>query len=807
MPGAIYTNFSHDAIERSFITKPILPVIDPESQSGVIHIRSDFSDALGYRVNGFPTTDVFDSRHHIQLPHRAIASVLLQEGGSDTRTGNHVRTADIQTKQGGTSWFAAGSIFSDMPAKLLRLPSYGKHVFDGEVSGPIIPQKLYMYSAAEYESFDDADPSVVGVPRYTIAKGSRLYDHDNNNATASIPIDTVLWGNIKNGARPNGSNALRRLNAYARFTAPLDQNLNLEFSGTFSQMKRNWFNMFYLLSPYGVPRSENTAWDIQSSVHWRVDQQLSFSGGLRYYVNKETITNRKLSSSDSYALRHLQDSYRGRTGFLTYMSDNLFYDVGAGYGMFIRKESSTASVSVSSQYMFSNTLFIESGVSYTSGIYRSATIYDSENLQFGSNDIFGYSITDDFKLKKKNSGLDGVKKPTLINAYGMGNFKMKNFSGTFGLHVQRLTSGTRELRNLHDPSGMYNDVSPGVLDEKDFYSHEYTTILFLPRLGVNIQLNEMLSAYSHYGWYSTPGGLQRRYVGSEFLEKTVLAPSVETIIGNSKLKPVESELFDLGARVNFSSPSSMGAQFYIQEIKNIVDYTKVVAEPNGYISYYNGPKAGIVGFAADITLIPHENFFIIWNYGAQTSEFELGSNVSSYHFAWLGFNTANFAVPVSHVRTWQFGQQATLHFDNSAAEPLLKGTFASMEWHFKDGSFYTPTTMAPIQAVGYNNQYPVSKKNSSETGSLWTIDIKAGKSFVWKNHTATLFIECTNLYNNKNPTQVFSSSGKPDDNGFLDSPYFLDYQKRIRPQYKAHFRNGLMYEPGRELRMGIEISM
>ncbi|MCK6543565.1 hypothetical protein L6Q79_12880 [bacterium] len=798
MPGAIYTSRTpREDFESTEIAARINVVNPLQTYRDYIHVRSNIDEALGFRVNGQWINDLFDGQKHLQVPHRAIMSVLLQEGAADIRSGNFSQVADIQTKQGSDRLTFGGSFRSDKPVAWLGGTSYGYRQFDGEISGAIIPKKLYFYSAAEYENTDDNDPSVVGVPDYKIKHGSG-------------GKDTVIWKSSQYGPRPGRSNARKTINAYTRFTVPLTRNIIFDVSGLYSHYARNWFTMPQLLSPEGAPRTENTAFAIQSSATWHINEQWQVSGKTQYISTHKKNADRRLFKSTSYALNNIENLIIGSTGHRIYFNDNLFYDIGAtGHAMFEQNESTVHTESITANYRATESLSIESGISRTAGTYRSAMIYDYENPINGANDIYGYTVTTNFDLKEKNSGKDGAKQPVIWDAYSEATFKNHKLTASFGFAYRRIQFGTDQIKDYHYPAG-----HDQIITDDDYKKTESTYYKILPRIGITADVSEGIVVFSHYGWYYFADQIKYRYHSTSFLERQSLAPPFATILGNSTLQPSKVGTFDIGGRMQINSDFNVGGSWYRQKTKDRINQSSIVSFPNSLMMYGAVSNFNTTGFILDASLEVQDHITLIGYSGVQEAEESYFYNAGGFRAAWLGFSSpsspAKLKQSANHEKEWHMGGMGTIHFDDTAPVWWLKHSYGSLRVTKKDGALYTPTTVAPIVVLGIPSSHSTAKQNSRRSDDMFTIDLKLGKSFHYRKFQAIIFLECTNLFNTQNPVSVFTATGKPDDNGFLQTTEFYSYssdqQNRRRPQYKAHFRNGLMYEPGRELLIGLEVT-
>ncbi|MCK6543564.1 Ig-like domain-containing protein [bacterium] len=764
------------------------------------HVRSDFDYATGYSVNGNLISDITDGLPHLRIPHRAIRSVTIHEGGTNTSIGMYNHQIDIQTKEGTDRWSLSTSGMTDAFSEKIGFSSYGKRSFDADISGPVIPGLFYLYAAAESESFDDSDPSVVGIPQYQIKQGNSEYYWDQQGVFK--PKDTVVWRGYKNGARDYEVNSDHGLYTYMQGTLLFSKNYTIKIAHTYNEQKSNLFDSRYLLSKRGGYRKTSSSSDFTAQTFWKCNKSIEVLAGFWNYSYKDRMADRRLFRSDNYAIRNLQTYGTGTTGGRTYFNDNLFFDIGAGPYLFSKRETQTTRYFTQASFKIPerNDLLV-GGVSYTIHEIRHANIIDYLNQP---NDLIGYTLTDNLELIKTVSGMNGARKPVEKNAFAEYHLHENNINASIGLHALWLKTDARMFKNPINPTG-----SDGFIHTNDFADVNSITAL-MPRFSIQTLLSERLTASSHIGWYRQNPGLKNWYVNSELLAQMINLGPYALTLGNPSLQLPKVFSMDAGAQMKTHNGGTIDFRVFLIDVQKSMSINSQLTQPHSTIVIDNQRSFSIQGLSVGAK-IPLTLFWDVRLFGQFINSKAEGNSFDTEGFraVWLGWQR-NVSMPLIHTRPLSFNIQSIIHFDQSAPTTVLSHSTLFVEYTSASGFPYSRTEVNPSDITGIPPS--ISSDPLSETApSSRKVNLKLTKSFKLDNTEFSIFIECTNLLNNKNPVTVFPATGQANDNGYLATSDFQSLPTHIRDrrysQYKVRFRDGTMYEPGREIWMGISIHL
>jgi hypothetical protein len=281
-----------------------------------------------------------------------------------------------------------------------------------------------------------------------------------------------------------------------------------------------------------------------------------------------------------------------------------------------------------------------------------------------------------------------------------------------------------------------------------------------------------------------------------------------TIIPNPALEPIRKNKTYFGSDFLISEPQFahhllLGAKTSFNTIKNMISYDQLVnAFPVNYYTYINSEE--LIKYQS---INGHLKYF-------STSEPRVGSGVDFTKniytsdeknkekedvYLWkLPTNLMNAHVSLS----WP--QDARFSMLNNAAVKLFVHHRNGFEYK-KDGSYrYLNYTSS------FNDDYEIDRLESFSTVSL-----RMDKGFFLDEDRlfANVYVLVSNLFNRANEVSVYSTTGEPDDDGFLDDEVNQNFilsqpdPGAFKDQYKAIVQNPYNYGLARQIKLGIQIQL
>jgi len=298
---------------------------------------------------------------------------------------------------------------------------------------------------------------------------------------------------------------------------------------------------------------------------------------------------------------------------------------------------------------------------------------------------------------------------------------------------------------------------------------------FSPRLGISFAVSDKAVMYASYGHFFQPIDLGDLY---QSLEADI--SSGLPLIGNPNLPPQKEVMYETGFRYAFNPDLAFEVTAYYKDVKTLLSTEQVNTIWQGGLASY--------------TIHELENFAVIKgvDFVLQKRAFQFLSGSFSYSFL-DAKGTGSFGrefyyrylrrpVPVPD-------REYALEFDITHAVKTdvnfycpedfgpsvmnfkpLSDLNVSLQFTLASGAPYTPTDL---------RDNPVGDPGSKRMYATHWVDTKIDKRFRLSGLGIHLFMEITNLFNKKNVADIWTHTGKPDDDGRRpewDPPAYSSYE-------------------------------
>lgn len=302
-------------------------------------------------------------------------------------------------------------------------------------------------------------------------------------------------------------------------------------------------------------------------------------------------------------------------------------------------------------------------------------------------------------------------------------------------------------------------------------------------------------------------------------------------INNPALKPSQTIDYELGFTQKLTNSSSMTITAYYNELRNMIQmYRYTGAYPKDYTSYSNLDFGTVKGITASYDLRRTKNVRLRASYTLQYTNATGASTTTMSALIAAGVPNLRSTFPMPWDRRHQFNVTLDYRFADGkdyngpvtkreGKKPIqwLANTGASLTMQGGSGTPYTAQS---------NINSPISPGTNLLKGSYfgsrlpWAfrfdlrvdkdIDLKLGKKDGDKRPAyLNVYLQVLNLFNAKNIIDVYSSTGNPDDDGYLSAP---EWQREIASQtdadsyaelYRLYVNNFYNYSSPRQIRIGM----
>lgn len=366
-------------------------------------------------------------------------------------------------------------------------------------------------------------------------------------------------------------------------------------------------------------------------------------------------------------------------------------------------------------------------------------------------------------------------------------------------------NGGQHIATLGNSSG--NKVSSSAFED---YKPQ---IVVMPRIAFSFPVGETSQFKASYDIIARrpSSGWQADYFSYLYMNQI-------TSINNPNLKPERNTNYELGFQQALDKKTAVGITAYYKETRDLIQLVQYVgADPNqNYYSYDNIDFKTTKGFTFTFDLRSTDRIRINANYTLQYAE---GTGLNSTTMSELikeGYTTLKMLNPISDDRRHEFKANIDYRFGNKDG------------WHYttrkknKDG-VDEKVERYPLQNLGFNvmaiaqSGRPYTRAFSIRQNTIvgsyrgarlpwgfyfdavadktWPITMKT-KSGKVKNSFVKASVTVKNVFDTRNIINVFSVTGSPTDNGYLNDPEtqsiinaYLDPQS-FRDMYSISMYNG-----------------
>ncbi|MCK9617688.1 MAG: hypothetical protein M0R21_07610 [Lentimicrobiaceae bacterium] len=340
---------------------------------------------------------------------------------------------------------------------------------------------------------------------------------------------------------------------------------------------------------------------------------------------------------------------------------------------------------------------------------------------------------------------------------------------------------------INDPSNAL-DYGNGVIPylknhtiSKNAYRKDKNTFYLLPKLMISYNITPNFLLYADYS-----SATKHPYY--ELLENRILNPSYyyQNCYIN-ELKPMFFNKSTLGFNTKPAKNWKLGLSFMEQQIKNLITpYYYSPAWPTSYIGYKNRNKTV-------------NNVFLEFNTSYTTPDRFLTAG-ANYTHGWYDKDIKKNGLQQYYLTTSEniANLFAMINFDKWS-----KGLSIAFTEHYRSGIPYMET-IANVLLVGY-----------AKMDDFYSTNIKIQKTMVLYKKSPlylTIYLQVNNVFNRENTFNVYSSTGKVDDDGYLAAPenQYKISQKLSPDTYRLLYANALdnptYYDSPRTLHLGIKIN-
>lgn len=328
--------------------------------------------------------------------------------------------------------------------------------------------------------------------------------------------------------------------------------------------------------------------------------------------------------------------------------------------------------------------------------------------------------------------------------------------------------------DTYDPQNLSFDQSQAFED----YDPQWN---LMPRLGFSFPISDEANFFAHYDvLVSRP--LSRNIATA--LDYFYWAEINRTPTGNPNLKPVRTIDYQVGFQQKLTNSSAIKLAAYYKEFRDLIQQRTLLftspAPINNFQTFDNLDFGTVKGFTFQYDLRRTKNIELTAAYTLQFADGTGSDDDSQDGLTSNGRNIRTLA-PLSYDERHRLVLTADYRFDSGKKYngPRLFGSdiFANAGANFQ----LTAVSGRPFTSRAAPTRFGGTQIDGSINGSRlpWTfrLDTRIDKSFRINSADAAkplfvnVYFRVQNLFDTRNVVSVYTASGSPDDDGFIDSSF------------------------------------
>ena len=273
-----------------------------------------------------------------------------------------------------------------------------------------------------------------------------------------------------------------------------------------------------------------------------------------------------------------------------------------------------------------------------------------------------------------------------------------------------------------------------------------------PRVGISYPITDRGAIYFSYGFFFQKPTFEQLYLNPEFEMNREQSGVVNTLIGNANLKNQKTVNYEIGLQQQFGMNTGFFVTVFYKDINNWIgtEIVETYIAGDRYGRFINLDYGNVRGITVELELRPTTYVTAFIDYTFQIA----AGNASDPEAV---FADASSTPPrESEIQTvpLDWDQRHTLNLTTMLNDPA--GNWGiSVVGKLNTGKPYTPTIRA-------TRGVRASFENSERKPIHINFDLKGTRNFKVGAYTLSLFLKVFNLFDARNVSTVFSSTGRAD---------------------------------------------
>lgn len=343
------------------------------------------------------------------------------------------------------------------------------------------------------------------------------------------------------------------------------------------------------------------------------------------------------------------------------------------------------------------------------------------------------------------------------------------------------------------------------LDSVSLYKQSDTKTRLSPRLGISFPVAKATVLHFNYGLYYQIPQFQYLYTNLQ-ADVTTGRP----LLGNPDLDPEQTVSYELGLDHMISDDFKVDITAFAKDVEDLVTTRELekVDGVNSAVILDNGDYGTVKGFDLSFEKLKGNGYFS----GSLAYGFLIATGNSSYaeepYYTYLGSSEDSLAPVTEYPLDFDQRHTVTAVADlripggwggKFLGVPLPDAWGVNLVGHYGSGLPYSPT-----DAQGRR----LGERNEGRLPATYTVDFRFNKDFSFNGgrYLTSFFVEVDNLFDRRNVLNVYSRTGRPDDDGQAFQGGLATNADLIAELDDLYDHNPQNFSTPRTVRFGMEIN-
>lgn len=781
-----------------------------------IYIRGGRSSENLIIVDGVATTNPQDGSNSAFISNSQLNEIAVLTGGFGAEYGNALSgVINVTTKSGTDKYSGSFEVISDVAAgDWIKTKSQGYNVYNFTLGGPLIPTKslskvINFFGGAERQYLQVATPSWIadqlfdnGQPPNLNQKiwsyNGKLNFNFNEIKGSKIPIQlktgfsytdnyfkSYRGSFLKFNSERFRYNTSKDLQAFGRISHTVSQKFFYELQGSYYKSK----------GEFGDPLFKDD---------WFAYGDTSRVSGLRTQggtLGSDPTGVFRLSGAVNDFFQRTEISYIGGKLDATWA--------------LLTKKAGDHEIKFGGEFRYNTLrkmLFFASAIAVQVDSAGNPLVPILDKWYSGSSGrlkAYGYTIND--HGTEVITGDDVNPKHPIVGAfYIRDKVDFQGFSFNGGVRVDYLDVNSEVLKSTRDVLG--ND---GVLLSDDDYEKSKPIVTVSPRLGFSFPITDKTVFVAQFGKFIQLPPLDYLYINRIAFQQ-FFNTALQDVAENSSLKPEKLTSYEVGVKHQVGDYLNLGVTAYYKETRDQIGINKIPLIPNkvpiGYTLYENSDFSVSRGLDFYLSLRRFNRLSMDVAYTLLYASGTGSDPNQKLNLVNQSNEYPNFTFPLDYDQRHTGSINLDYRFGGDEDVPkgfwgqILKRMGLNILFSFGSGKPYTQRTL-PSRPFDETSGAATSTKNQLYTSWSTSIDLKLDKTVkIWKTNW-NFYIYVINLFNSELVNKVYGATGRPDDDGYLNSP--AGSISVLIPGYVDNYnlRQKLLtnWGPPRQIRLGVNM--